>query len=401
MPVILFFGTSGSGKRPFLNSFKRPRYRVFSTQLERSDWHLLDDEARRSALKDSIGRLGTQIRRRRGTYLVGVHATNLFRAALSSPVSIQLLKTLRPSFCVTLFDDLYAMHARLGERHPHKYQDLLLWKNAEFVVADIVAREIVQVRRTLPNPPNFYLAVKHPRKSVEQLLFQPAAPKVYASYSITGVLRQRDPAVKMKLIAETTRYRKQLYDLGLTVFDPATLDDRLLISEILRRKDRAPKTGWITIQTGDRWPYVIGKNEEAPCVPDPPNLFPLRVRHAEAFLLGWSPAITPHRPYGSDIDTMITQTDLRYVDQADFLAMWRPFSQGIESTGCLGEAKRAEEFDKPVVAFNPLEDDLIWERRRRRGPLQVAWPSNVEFLPEENRFWARVREMADSLQRRS
>jgi hypothetical protein len=399
MPVILFFGTSGCEKGAFLKKLERPRDRVFSTQLERSNWHLLGEEARRKALADSIGRLRSKIRRRPGTYLVGVHATNSFEAALFSPLSIKLVKTLRPSFCVTLFDDLYAMHARLGQRHPHKYQDLLLWKNAEFVVADIIARETVQIRRGLPDPPNFYLGVKHPRKSIERLLFRPAATKVYASYAITGVLKQKDPAVKAKLVAETTRYRKRLYDLDLTVFDPATLDDRLLISEILRKKDRAPKNRWIGIRARDRWPYIIGESENAPCVADPPNLFPFRVRHAEAFLLGWSPAITPHRPYGSDIDTMITQTDLRYVDQSDFVAMWRPFSQGIESTGCYGEAKRAEKLDKPVVAYDPPEDHRRWEQRRRRGPLQPAWPPNVDLVPDEKQFWTRVQEIVNAFRR--
>jgi hypothetical protein len=307
---------------------------------------------------------------------------------LSSALPIQELQELRPDFCITIHDDLYAVGKRLHDRgFPLNYQQLLLWRSAELLVADLVAGLVVR-GPDLPDPPNFWLGAKHPRSSVIRLLRDWKAPKVYAAFSISGILKIDDAAARAQLKDETTEYRTRLYDRGLIVFDPATLDDRLLINDVLG--DLAPTPATLVIEAHKRWPFLIRGEENRPAVEDPAGLFPLQIAHAEAFLLK-GPTARPHQPY-SDIDAHITQIDLRYVSQADFVTVWRPFNQGIPSAGCFREAASAASQGKEVIAFCPQEDLRDYENNPASGsrPLREVWPTGVPLIPGVDEFWRQV-----------
>lgn len=394
MNIVLVFGIPGCGKRDFLRSlndaglltaldleevWEELNGRPFSDLLGKAP-----DEVRRG-LSKAIGQL---TRDERARVFVGVHATHMVETMLSSPLPLEALKALPVDYCITLHDDLYAVAKRLRDRGwPFTYDQVLLWRNAELLVADLTSTLVARNTELLGETPNFWVGVKHPKSVILKLLREPTSPKVYAAFSISGVREESDPETKQRLKDETTRYRKELYDRGLIVFDPATLDDRLLINRVI--SDEAPRKEILQIEAHERWPYRVGsEGDYEPAVEDPIGTFPIKLSHAEAFLLR-GPAAPPHQPY-YDIDAHITQIDLRYVRQADFVTVWRPFSKGVPSVGCYREAKSAVAQDKPVVAFSPLEDEEAYRQASKKKPLMEVWPPAVPLIPEEYRFWREV-----------
>ena len=375
MRYVLVFGTSGCGKKDFLDTLRDEDHHRFSVQIEcRKLEHPLRVLRLRSEIVNQIRQIKARFQPRPGTCFVGLHATHLHEAFVYSAIPLSVLRELKTAFCITLLDDLYAMQARLGsEGYRYSYRDLVLWLRAELLMADLIAEEVV-TNRTVQTK-NFILGAKHPRSVVSRLVGPDTTPKVYAAYSITGVLSQQNTSVRKKLLKENIEYRRKLVTLGAVVFDPATLDDRILINKIIQ--DRNPRRGRVRISRSKRWPYTIGRGLNAPTLSDPPNAFPIEIPHVEAFVLKITPQQTPHRPY-SDIDALITQIDLRYVSQADFITVWRPFCLGTYSSGCFREARTAAELGKSAVAFCPREDREMLGVQSR--PLSDKWPSGVPLI---------------------
>lgn len=391
MQTILVFGTSGCEKGKFLEQLKSSGARISGIELEPSNWNsLLTKPAseRRKVLETELKRFLADIKEQSDIALIGIHATNIADAMLSSPIPIGALKEIGPEFCITIHDDLYAVQKRLqNDGFWLNYQQLLNWRNSELLVADIVASEVISKRNGIIDPPNLWLGVKHPLSSIRRLLFNPECPKVYAAFSITVPRRISNSTLKAELIKETNQYRRNLYQRGLVVFDPATLDDRLLISCV--EKDTKPEGKTLSIAEDERWSYAISdEGDDSPAVKDPDSTFPLSIAHSEAFALKSAPK-TVHGPY-CDIDAHITQIDLRYVRQADIVTFWRPFSQGKMSTGCCTEASLASGLGKKVVAYSPIEDIEKYQKENTSIPLDRVWPNQVAQLSDEARFWNEV-----------
>ena len=259
---------------------------------------MLLDEAlseRRAALQSGLKTLKDEPDDPERDLAIGVHATHFVEAMLLCPLPVRDLGAHGVALCLTIHDDLYAVKKRLAQKgFPMTYRQLLIWRSAELLAADLVASFLVPKRNNQLDPPNISLSVKHARVSIQRLLNEPTRPRVYAAFSITGVIR-RPELERRPLIQETNQHRKKLHDLGIVVFDPATLDDRLLINKVMG--DTAPRAGAITIEADERWPYRIGSDEaNQPCVNDPDGVFPLEIAPAEAFLLGSSGFLVGSRP---------------------------------------------------------------------------------------------------------
>ena len=106
-----------------------------------------------------------------------------------------------------------------------------------------------------------------------------------------------------------------------------------------------------------------------------------------------------HYPYNT-IDAQITQIDLRYVEQADFVAVWRPFSGGFQSLGCYREASTAADLHKEVIAYCPAEDQEAFQRNNEMRPLQERWPPTIPLVPDKQQFWTMVSEAVERLSKR-
>jgi len=398
MPIILVFGTSGCNKASFLESLCRGDKRFWKIELEKewelhhqTRWTTLLDQPtakRRNALKETIVRLKSNLPGNK-IVLLGLHATHLVEASLSSPAPIDVLKDIGVDFCITVFDDLAAVRHRLAKRGFHyNFQQLLLWRSAELLAADLISEEVAQKFSNRTNIRNFFIAVKHPLSTVRKLLTNLNCIKVYSAYSISGVIETKNPDLRLRLKNETIKYRKELLMRNIVVFDPGTLDDRLLISKLRTNK---LKQGYNTVNFKERWPYLLGRNKNLhPAVVDPKNLFPLRIQNIEAYILKKSlGGISGHY---NQIDAHITQIDLRYVAQADFITVWRPFNQGTPSLGCRREVEYATVLERPVIAYSTREDKKLLEEKPRgqSRPLDRLWVSSGGLLENQKEFWVEI-----------
>lgn len=133
---------------------------------------------------------------------------------------------------------------------------------------------------------------------------------------------------------------------------------------------------------------------------DPPNTFPIRVDPIEAFSLKESPRAV-HAKY-NEIDAHITQVDLRYVSQADFITVWRPFNQGFQSIGCTTESVIASSAGKEVIVYSPEEDFLNWRKAKtsKSKPLEKTWPARIGLLATPQQFWEKVEETINRVSKR-
>lgn len=400
MKTIIIFGPSGCGKKQFLNRFRDKKSQILAGELER-EWERLSrkpwksildrpSSERERALADGLESFLEKAGRRKADWcLLGVHAAHYVNGIFSTAVPVSLLRKLNVVRCLTVFDDLYAVRYRLKRDYDDfNYQQLLAWRSVEFVLADMIAGLIVKKRAGAKKPANVWLCVKHPVIAVRRLIFDDSCASVYSAFSITGVLAQKDAKARRSILKEISNYKLQLYKKNLVVFDPGTLDDRLIINDVLSA--RKPKDKQIIVPKSKRLPFIIGGGKHGPAVRDPDQIFPLRVSHSEAFFLKEYPKAY-QSPYNL-IDAHITQIDLRYVEQADFLTVWRPFCEGYTSTGCRTEAEAANRLGMPVIAYSPPNDFEKWKKRHRPKPLEPTWPP-VGRHEEERSFWSEVNEV--------
>jgi hypothetical protein len=402
MKVVIVFGPSGCAKNQFLTRFRDERSGILATELER-EWQALSGKPwksildkpsseRERALTEGLESFVEKANRRKAKWcFLGIHAAHFVNGIFSSAVPVDRLRELDVARCLTIFDDLYAVRYRLKKEYEDfNYQQLLAWRSVEFVLADMIAGMLVKKRGAFRKPLNVWLCVKHPAILVRRLIFEPSVRRVYSAFSITGVLAQRDSRKRKRILDEISNYRLQLHKRGLVVFDPGTLDDRVIINEVLG--DRRPKDKLVRVSRGKRIPYVIGTGKDyGPIVRDPEQVFPLMISHFEAFLLKEG-SIAFQSPYNL-IDAHITQIDLRYVEQADFVTVWRPFCEGYTSTGCRREAEVASGLGIDVIAYSPESDEKKWTSQHASRPLEPTWPP-VGRCEEEKLFWDKVDKVA-------
>ena len=398
MSVILVFGTSGCAKANFLRLLRRYNANYWTTEIERewektrksADWTVLlgrPQHERQSALENTVRRLKKNIPQNK-TSLIGVHATHLVDAFCSSSIPLSALKELPIKFCITLIDDLGPVRHRLSEKGYHyNYQQLLTWRSAELLVADLVAKEVVKTQLTRINVPNFCIGVKHAISQVNKLISNPNLLRVYSAYAITGIHQTKTKSLKDKLKRETLEYRKNLIKKNLIVFDPGTIDDRLLINKVTKKRIK-PK--YIEINENERWPYKLDDADLRPVLSDPAGLYPIKFPHSEGDLLKES--LPGMSRYYNEIDAQITSIDKRYIDQADFITVWRPFNQGFNSLGCREEARYASDSQKMVVTYNPHEDEVKFRRnpQNQSRPLSEKWIKAGRLFPDEIKFWSEI-----------
>jgi adenylate kinase len=202
-----------------------------------------------------------------------------------------------------------------------------------------------------------YLAVKHPAVLMYRLIFHPALPRVYAAFPIT---KTREIEARRR---EINQHRSHLHR-EFAVFDPLTIDDRVLINKL----DARTQADNLLIEAQDRWCCDLTElgPDYASLVAEDPALFPIAVPVKEARELslqleqqGWS---TP-------IDAQIRNRDFRYIDQSDIVAVYRPRWDGQHSSGVGAEKTYAGGIGrKPFVEFNLKSDMQKYVKKQGSKP---------------------------------
>ncbi len=271
--------------------------------------------------------------------IIGLHATHFCNGIPIFPCSAEALSLVSPDMSITLLDDVYACRIRLEKAgYPFNYSQLLLWRQIELGIADSLAAAC--------KCENVFFAGKHPRIAMYRLVFEPRCPRIYSASQITNV--RNSPELAKEIDKHRERIHKQF-----VVFDPLTIDDRILINTIPPTTFTETTHG---IQMGLRWPCGLSHLGEdyKPLIEDGTDFFPLTVDVSETRDLAKPVERISIR---NVIDAQITNRDFRYIDQSDVVSAYRPRLNGKESGGVAAEKTYASGVaEKPVVEYSTKTD---------------------------------------------
>ncbi len=259
---------------------------------------------------------------------------NRFQSPLSwrpaaSETLIQLVgKTFEPDYCVCLIDDIQAAQHRIavGPEAIHlRLAELLTWRNVEVMLTDLLTQQTVLRRKGIHDSPEFpfdrspVVSGGHPPEMLFRYLFQPHRARVYASYPI-GRTRD-DPARR----AEIDDFRSGLH-AAFCVFDPVTIDE-LPLQALLE----APNS-LLDLSASLRWPLDSENTLNGQTVSDIKGLKRDQIQEIAQLVDGRD---------RTELEFSVEERDLRLIDQADCVVVYRPqYSTGLSADD--------EEYQKPT-----------------------------------------------------
>lgn len=261
----------------------------------------------------------------------------------------------RADTVINLIDDIYDMHARLSrpgekygnsssfERQVHSLIELIEWREIEYAATEIIAR-------SLGASNSFLLAVKHPMKTLVDLIRQPSPRTVYLSHPITEIRRRNDwyGETKQNIDKVAAILRDQF-----VLFEPTTIDELRLSTD--------PSVG---PRLSRRWSLPMNSDHsKCDLITEPES--------ADATFLITTPGANPDvdaaqiRLLMERIDFHVNWRDRRLVNQSHALVVLRPFSKktgeisgGVREEALLHQSLRAADPSRPKgLVWHPSEDE--------------------------------------------
>jgi len=258
-----------------------------------------------------------------------MHATYYHRSRFFSPIDRESLRRFKPDLMITLYDDIYDIWWRIMQRRGRflpsgslRLRELSAWRSIEIMMADTIAANLGSTASE--KIPHFVVAAKHPLDMIRKLLTNPYDMRVYASYPIS---RTRDRADKRR---EIDKYRRDLHDRFI-VFDPVSIDERMLHKAYKRRSGKANQT--VRVNRSERWPLPsqgLGLELLSKQVRYPQRVEGIDISEVVELF-------EAEAGRGGEVNEQIVWRDFRLVDQAHCLAAYRPEFEGKLSGGVSAE----------------------------------------------------------------
>jgi len=350
-------GRAGVKTNKFIRPYSLERY-ISSSKNGFSSWlQLADGSRQRKGWSEGFEKLCEAINKQNAkNNFISMHSVFYSRYKYFSPINWDQLRRLKPALFITFIDDIYDVWWRLKERQmvfpPSgmlRLRDVLTWRSAEIMVTDQIAKNLFKKVEI----PHYVIAVKHPTEMLDKLLTQPDCMRVYASYPIS---RTRDFPEKRAIV---DAHRTNLHN-KFVVFDPLSIDERLLYFKYEQWKKCNPQPSTISILRGDRWPMpskefnfplLAGPNQYPEIIED---INPLEIKEViEA-------------QGGSEVDGQVVWRDYRLIDQTHCLAAFRPSYGGYLSGGVNAEIAYAGLLGNNCpYQYVPKDDGSV-------GPFQVS-----------------------------
>lgn len=311
-------------------------------------------------------------------HFLGVHLTYRYEQIPTSTADLKLLADWKPDCIVTLIDDAYCMRQRIhdGGYTSFTLNELLLWRAEEVLLGDVLART------TNPEkpPPNFVVSVKHPAAMLARLLFKlDDIVRLYLSYNISST---RGQEVTRKT---TDTFRQRMHDqVNCAAFDPLTIDELPPVLRIPQEYDSAATFAYDATIAEQRWP-ILNPDGALSADDDLTVRYPLPIPFREL------------KDSQSAIDAQVKTRDIRMVDQAHYLVVYRPTLSGEPklSSGVQGEVNHAAESGCPVIWYlkkgvDPLPGSPFVPKSPGDDP-------DFFYEPTEDRFWQRIASLRKDL----
>ena len=247
---------------------------------------------------------------------ITLHASYFRKNRFFTVASIDRLRDFNPDVIITLVDDAYECWHRTQVReseHPRgtnlRLRDVFLWRTVEIMVGDFLVHG--------SGIPHYELATKHPAEMARRLIFEPTRKRIYASFPISAT--RDDAAIR----AEVDDFRSLLHR-QFTVFDPLTIDERVLRQALDDHTGRKDSAASVVLKLEDRWSPWFSGDLERMVEPYDSN-YPLGV------------PVDQIEEVVEDIDRQIEARDYRLIDSVQAVAAFRPNFRGHHSRGVNSE----------------------------------------------------------------
>ena len=238
---------------------------------------------------------------------------------------------------ISLMNDSYETRQKIVERNAEdptgsefRLREIITWRIHDTILTDIWAQELEQV---LPTE-HFILAVRHHKETLRDLLFEPSKTRAYIGFPISST---RDSTESR---AGIDSFRTRLRDIGLTVFDPLTMDEL-----VLEHAYNTQESGPVVLAPGSRWEISLADTllDAAPQSVS----FPLELPRDEV------------AEVVKDLNKQVEWRDFRYIQQANCLVVYRPYWGKSPHTGVKSEMDHARHLRKRIFLYFPPEDGSI------------------------------------------
>lgn len=337
--------------------------------------------------------------------IVSVHFVLADKSLRVVPAILNDIAGWKPDLVVTLIDDVYAIKRRIqAKSYDFSFQQLYDWRTIEGTFADQVALLASERKATRGTggerrkalTDSVVLSVNSPIRTLARLIAQPELTRVYASFPISST--RGDPQKK----AAIDRFRRQLHE-HFVVFDPLAIDELPLLGcepgegETSRfppgvRGASAPGSCG-PARWDSRFTDGTVENGLAPLLPAQDTIelhsggsapfYPLEFPYREIESLKYGDVSQEE----TTVHDQLTVRDLRLVEQADYLVVYRPWWDGHLTGGVRREIVHAKEGCRPPR-------DVYAYVANDRAPAK-GLEEKIRFpYSDEGEFWSALQKLA-------
>jgi hypothetical protein len=250
------------------------------------------------------------------------------------------MQELNPDLLICLIDTVNSIYHRLTAKHTLDVtlKDIMMWREEEILATELLAL-------ALGRHEHYYILARGKSEPslrlLDQLVCQPELPKIYLSFPMSHVVGMPDVLAEIDEFRETMAQR-------YVVFDPAALDDRLLLDRAIEVVREGGGFVTSTIHLDD------GSTTE--CTNSVKQILEI----------------------AGDIDGQIYMRDFQFIDQSDMIISLVPeLPSGLPalSSGVERELHHAFEHGKEVY--------VIWHPSRPPSPFITETATQVVKTTQE------------------
>lgn len=266
-----------------------------------------------------------------------------------SPMNIKLIQEFSLDGIISFIDDIYLIKQRIDQRNLESptstdvcLRDLIAWRSVEYHQAEFLA-SVFEEKKPLSTQ---ILSIKQPVTTLDYLMFESNVLKMYIGHPIT--VAKQNPEIVREIECFKSKIHREF-----TVFDPTTIDERLLTYSLKsqcpdwERKSNGKLAEFdITLNYKDRWPI----NHEPILCENVQSLFPIKIKASEIISVMQA------------IDDQIRSRDYRLISQSDIMVAYRPNLGRRLSIGVFSEMQYTRDvLFKHCQMYFPEEDGEIDE----------------------------------------
>ncbi len=153
-------------------------------------------------------------------YIANAHAVFRWKHGLFPAIELRTIQRFNPDIIITLIDDIDCVLERLINRGTSFFElwELLAWREEEIHFSKFLCESLAELSKS--KIPFFIIPLSQGEELLARLLNKPNTPKVYLSFSVTGLEEKK----------EVMRFKKEISDVYIA-FDPLAITERSILTQ--------------------------------------------------------------------------------------------------------------------------------------------------------------------------